>query len=173
MPLSPSDRRFDDAVRGLARGDFDRLAPVFTGPEPEILPWLATGRFGGEPSARVEALTCASFLGAIPVAQWLLEAGDDPAGGSGTGMDALHWAANRRQADAVRLLLRWKAPLETVNMHETTVLGTAIWSAINEPRPTHLEIIGILLDAGARVAGVRHPTGHPAVDALLRHRGLV
>ena len=42
-----------------------------------------------------------------------------------------------------------------MNMHETTVLGTAVWSALNETRPEHLEIIETLLRAGAKRESLR------------------
>jgi ankyrin repeat protein len=149
------ESEFDDAVQGLHRGDFDALAPIFfadsaTTEPSKIMRWHAAGRFQSDPIALEEALTCASFLGATEVAQNLLQAGVDPTAGSGTGMDALHWAVNRGQTGTVDLLLKWKAPLEVRNVHDTTVLGTAIWSALNEPRPQHMEIIETLLDAGAR-----------------------
>jgi len=64
-------------------------------------------------------------------------------------MDALHWAVNRGKNTTVDLLLQWKAPLEGRNIHGTTVLGTAVWSALNEPRPQHMQIIDTLLKAGA------------------------
>ncbi len=86
-------------------------------------------------------------------------------------MDALHWAANRGQLEIVRLLLRPKAPLETRSMYGATVLGTAVWSAIHEPRPGQLQIIEELLNAGARVNEVEYPTGKEQIDALLQRFG--
>jgi hypothetical protein len=85
-------------------------------------------------------------------------------------MSALHWAANRGQIDAVRLLLNAGAPLETRNMYGGTVLGQTVWSAINEPRPGQLEAIAMLLDAGADAGAVELPTGDEQIDALLRRR---
>jgi ankyrin repeat protein len=70
-------------------------------------------------------------------------------------MDALHWAVNRGKNATIDLLLQWKAPLEGRNIHGTTVLGTAVWSALNEPRPQHMQIIETLLDAGASPQNVR------------------
>ena len=155
------DAELEDAVQGLHRGDFDALAPLFfTDPArptepPRIMMWHAAGRFHSDPSAVAEALTCASFLGTTLVAQYFLQAGVDPTAGSGTGMDALHWAVNRGKTSMVDLLLQWKAPLEVRNMHGTTVLGTGIWSALNESRPQHMQIIETLLDAGASRENVR------------------
>jgi hypothetical protein len=57
-------------------------------------------------------------------------------------------------------------------MHGGTVLGTAVWSAINEPWwPDQLQIIEDLLDAGAHLEGAGYPTGHTDIDALLRRHG--
>ena len=171
-PASESDPRFDAALNGLHRGDFDGLAPLFF-PDPgrpvessQIIQWHAAGRFRTDPIALAEALTCASFLGATDVAQYLLQAGVDPATGSGTGMDALHWAVNRGQLKATTLLLKWGAPLEVRNMHGTTVLGTAVWSALNEARPEHAQIIEELLKAGARVEDLKSPAAY--VEGRLR-----
>jgi ankyrin repeat protein len=172
------DPEFDDAVLGLRRGDFDALAPLFfTDPAkptepPRIVMWQAAGRFQGHPSAVAEALTCASFLGTTLVAQHLLQAGVDPTAGSGTGMDALHWAVNRGKNATVDLLLQWKAPLEVRNVHGTTVLGTAVWSALNEPRPQHMQIIEMLLKAGASPENVRPVASYVEgqFDEVQRHR---
>jgi len=79
------------------------------------------------------------FLGCTKVAEYLLMNGVDPSGGAATGLNAFHWAANRGQVDAVRLLLRWNAPLGTRSMYGGNVLDTAVWSAINEPRPGQRE----------------------------------
>jgi ankyrin repeat protein len=167
------DATFTDALQGLHRGDFSRLEGLFhersgASGQPQIIEWLEQGRFREQPKALAEALTCASFLGRTSVAEHLLKQGVNPSGGAGTGLDALHWAANRGQLEAVRLLIRAKAPLETRSMYGGTAVGTAIWSAINEPRRDHLPIIEELLDAGARLDGLDYPTGNKDIDAILR-----
>jgi ankyrin repeat protein len=172
--LTADEAAFHDALRGLERGDFSRLEPLFVrredpaGNQSRILEWYEQGLFRNQPKALAEALTCACFLGLTSVADYLLTQGVDPTAGAGTGLAAFHWAANRGQLETVRLLIRRKAPLETRSMHGGTVLGTAVWSAINEPRPDHLQIIEELLDAGARLENVDHPTGHEHVDTVLR-----
>jgi ankyrin repeat protein len=138
---------FEEAIEGLRRGDFSRLDPLFA--HGTIIQWYEAGRFRDEPIALLEALSCACFNGRIAVAEYLLNHGVNPSGGNGTGLDAFHWAANRGQLEAVRLLIRHKAPLETRSMYDGTVLGTALWSARNEPRPDHPQIIEELLKAGA------------------------
>jgi hypothetical protein len=171
-----SDAAFTDALEGLHRGDFSRLGRLFDersghAGKPQIVEWHEQGRFRDQPKALAEALTCASFLGRTAVAEYLLKQGVDPSGGAGTGLDALHWAANRGQLEAVRLLIRANAPLETRSMYGSTALGTAIWSAINEPRLDHPQIIEELLNGGAHLEDVEYPTGHKPIDAILqRHR---
>jgi hypothetical protein len=147
------DSAFAAALEGLRRGDFSRLAPLFDAGSggsgrSRIVEWHDEGRFRDQTKALAEALTCASFLGCTTVVEYLLKQGVNPSGGASTGLDALHWAANRGQLEAVRLLVSAKAPLETRSMYGGTALGTAIWSAVNEPRRDHLQIIEELLERG-------------------------
>lgn len=169
------DAAFADALEGLQQGDFSRLEPLFDehagSGRARIVAWLEEGRFRDQPAALAEALTCASFLGRTRVVEYLLSQGVDAAGGAGTGLNALHWAANRGQLEAVRLLIRAKAPLETRSMYGGTALGTVVWAAVHEPRGEQQRIIEELLDAGADPEQADYPTGHEQIDALLRrHR---
>jgi hypothetical protein len=174
----PTDDRaaLDDALAGLRQGDCTRLTPLFGDPahpsraESRIVDWVEAGAFAEHPDALAEALTCACWLGRTGVAAHLLDRGVDPAAGTATGLDALHWAANRGQLAAVRLLLARGASPETVSSFGGTALRTAVWSAIHEPRPDHLAIVGALLAAGARPERAGYPTGHARIDALLRAR---
>src|SRR5438105_3669071 len=95
MP-SKDDPQYRDAVQGLSRGDFSRLDPLF---DERIVEWHRLGLFDGEPEALAEAFCCACFLGKTDVAEYLLGQGVDPLAGSGTGMNAFHWAANRGQLE--------------------------------------------------------------------------
>src|SRR5215467_9588481 len=168
------DTALDDAMEGLRRGDFSRLDSLFQskdGSRPQIVEWVEQGRFLGHDQELAEALTCACFNGRTEVAEYLLNRGIAASGGTGTGMDAIHWAVNRGQLDAVRLLIRHKVPLESRSMYGGTALGTAVWSAINEPRADHLIIIEELLAAGALVQGAGYPTDRAGIDALLRSYG--
>lgn len=166
---------FNDAIEGWRRGDFDRLAALFAerAGGPVIVRWHAAGRFAAHPAELAEALSNAAFLGRTTVVTYLLDAGVDATAGTACGMDALHWAANRGKLETVRLLIERGAPLETINMHGTTALGTAVWSAVNEPwwGPAQIEIIKTLLDAGARVDGAGYPSGRADVDDVLRQFG--
>ncbi len=176
MPIiqrNAGDAEFSDALQGLHRGDFSRLEPLFDersgrSGKSRIIEWYEEGLFRDEPKALAEALTCACFLGCTGVADYLLKQGVSPSGGAGTGLNALHWAANRGQLEAVRLLIRAGAPLETRSMYDGTALGTAIWSAIHEPRRDHEQITEELLKAGASLEDVGYPTGHESIDAILQ-----
>jgi hypothetical protein len=176
MAGTGDDDTFTDALEGLHRGDFSRLEPLFDerfgrSGKPQIVEWHEQGRLRDQPKALAEALTCASFLGRTSVVEYLLKQGVHPSGGAGTGLDALHWAANRGQLEAVRLLIRAKAALETRSMYGGTALETAIWSAINEQRGDQLQVIQELLNAGAYLDDTDYPTGDQHVDAILqRHR---
>ena len=102
-----TDATFTDALERLLRGDFSRLERLFDertsrSGKPQIVEWHEQGRFRDQPQALAEALTCASFLGRTGVAVYLLKQGVNPSGGAGTGLDVLHWAANRGQLEAVR-----------------------------------------------------------------------
>ena len=166
-----------DALRGLEGGDFSRLESLFDKPpSPDdgkcrIVKWYEKGYFDNEPKALVEACTCACFLGRTSVADFLLTHGVDPAAGTSTGLSAFHWAANRGNLDTVKLLIERNAPLELVNMYGGTVLGCAVWSAINEPRVDHVAIIEALLAAGAKIDEADYPTGNERVDEVLRRHG--
>ena len=58
-------------------------------------------------------------------------------------------------------------------MYGGNVLDTAVWSAINEPRPNHMQIIEELLQAGARLEDEEWPTGHEQIDTILKRHGAV
>jgi Ankyrin repeat len=167
---------FADAVEGLLQGDFSRLEPPFAEGSAEdgncsrIREWYEKGCFRNQPKALVEAFTCACFLAATGVAEFLLNEGVDPSGGDATGVGAFHWAANRGQLETVRLLIERKVPLETKNMYGGAVLGMAVWSAMHEPRPDHVAIIGTLADAGALLDTTGFPTGVKRIDDVLRSR---
>lgn len=174
MKISKNNAAFDDTLEGLRRGDFSRLDPRFQskdGSPPQIVGWIEQGDFRGREQELGEALTCACFNGRTEVAEYLLNLGIAPSGGMGTGLNAIHWAANRGQLETVRLLLRHRVPLESRSMYDGTALGTAVWAAIHEPRADHFAIIEELLAAGARVQDAGYPTGKDSVDALLRRYG--
>jgi hypothetical protein len=176
-PQDEDDALFRDAVRGLLAGDFSRLEPLFGAASPaagtacRIVDWVEQGRFADHADALAEALTCACFLGRTGVVEVLLARGVELTAGTRTGVDGLHWAANRGQLETVRVLLARGVEVETRNMYDGTALGMAVWSAVNEPRAEHLSIVEALLDAGARVDEVCVPTGDARLDEVLRRYG--
>lgn len=166
-----SEISFEEALGGLKAGDFTRLAPLFDASGAfscPIVRWHEAGRFAHEQEALAEAFTCACFNGRAEIIQYFLQRGMDPSGGAGTGLNAFHWAANRGQKEVVQILIRAAAPLETPNAYGGTVLGSAVWAAVHEPKPDHLGIIQLLLEASAKVDRADYPSGSEVVDALLR-----
>ncbi|MBL9169019.1 MAG: ankyrin repeat domain-containing protein [Verrucomicrobiales bacterium] len=167
---------FSEALTGLMNGDFTRLASLVAGTDgstSEIIRWHKAGLFQAQPEALDETFTCACFNGCIELAERLLAHGLDPSGGAATGLNAFHWAVNRGHLDIVRLLIRHKSPLDIQNNYGGTVLGCAVWSAINEPKPAHPAIIETLLLAGAHVHEAGFPTGNERIDEILRRFGAI
>jgi hypothetical protein len=154
----PNAAEWLGALQGLKQGDFSWLEPYFTpdftaeGARCRIIEWYEQGAFENEPQALAEALTCACFLGRTGIAEYFLQRGVDVAAGTGTGLSAFHWAANRGNLATVKLLLKHDAPLEVRNSYGGTVLSGTLWAAFHEKqRPDHLPIIEALLAAGAQV----------------------
>src|SRR5689334_1152176 len=118
MNILKNDAAFDHALEGLRRGDFSLLDSLFQNNgdrPPQIVEWVEQGRFREHDQELAEALTCACFNGRTEVAEYLLKRGIAPSGGARTGLDAIHWAANRGQLKAVQLLIgrefRWNPGL--------------------------------------------------------------
>src|SRR5215471_5039746 len=147
-----------DVLQGLKQGDFSRLEPYFTpdytvaSVSCRIIAWYEDGAFENEPKVLAEALTCACFLGRTGIAEYFLQRGVDVTAGTGTGLSAFHWAANRGHLATVKLLLKHHAPLEVRNSYDGTVLSGTLWAAVHERlRSDHLPIIEALIAAGAHV----------------------
>jgi hypothetical protein len=77
-------------------------------------------------------------------------------------------ACDRGQLDTVNVLVQNRVPLEVKSMYGGTVLSTAVWAAINEPKPEHILLIEALIIAGARPEGTNYPSGDTRVDEALR-----
>ncbi len=150
-------------------GDFSLLEPFFReeGSPSTIQGWFEAGAFEDAPAVLLEVFTCASFLGSVGLVKALLASGLPSAGGSATGLSALHWAASRGQHAVLELLLQQKPDLELLNQYGGTVLGQAVWSSIHEPRPGQELCIEALVLAGADLRAVQYPTGHERTDAVL------
>lgn len=105
------------------------------------------------------------------VVEFLLSKGADLADGGQDGQTPLHWAVIIGQLEMVKLLLKYKPPLESRNMYGGTVLGQTMWSAGHGGDPkVYAEIIETLIAAGAEVPP-RHVPVNKSIDDLLRRYG--
>jgi hypothetical protein len=160
---------FRDAVHHLDAGNYSLLEELLDQHHSSLMDLLVAA---GEPKVPMErAFTWACMLGRTRDAEFLMDKGVDPLAGDNTGLNGFHYAASSGHLDIVKLLIERKAPLEITNMYGGTVLGQAVWSAINEPRVDHVAIIEALLVAGAKIEGADYPTGNERVDEVLRRHG--
>lgn len=97
-----------------------------------------------------KAFIWACLYGRTNVFEYMLSIGINPAA-EADGMPALHCAIHGGHLSMVKTLIEKGAPLEALNVHGGTALGGALWSAYNDPKPAHPEIIEILIAAGAKV----------------------
>lgn len=138
----------------LDQGNFTALEETLGGSEAfdrHIVEWHASGKFDTEPEALGEALSCACMLGRTETARYLIEHGVDPYAGMKTWLAGPHWAASSGQLDTIKMLIEKRIPLEIENKYGGTVLGQALWSAVNEHSDNHADIIECLIRAGAEV----------------------
>jgi hypothetical protein len=148
------DQLFQRALDALGKGDFSRLEIMLGGPDrfdTQIIDWCEEGKFETEPEMLAEVLTCACMLGRTTAARYLLDKSVDPLAGIKTGLNGFHYAASGGRLDIIRLLVERKVPMEVENMYGGTVLGQALWSAVNEYTPDHADVIEALIDAGAMI----------------------
>ncbi|HEX2269092.1 MAG TPA: ankyrin repeat domain-containing protein [Pyrinomonadaceae bacterium] len=97
----------------------------------------------------------------------------DLSGHGGDGQTGLHCAAICGQLETIKLLLKFKPPLEVVNVYGGTVLGQTLWSAAHGgDTKLYSAIIETLIAAGAKVPA-RHVPVNDAIDELLRRHGSV
>ena len=160
---------YRDAVHHLDAGNYSLLEDLLDQHRLSLIDLLVAA---GEPKIPMEqAFTWACMLGRTNDAKFQLDKGVDPLAGDNTGLNGFHYAASSGHLDVVKLLIERKVPLEVKNMYGGTVLGQAVWSAINESRADHLAIIEALLDAGANIDEAGYPTGNERVDEVLRRHG--
>jgi ankyrin repeat protein len=114
-----------------------------------------------------QAFIYACQYGHNNICESLLDHGVDPAAQARIGQTGLHYAAHYGQLETVKMLIKRNAPLEVKNMYDGTVLGQALWSAFNEPHKDHLQIVEVLIAAGA----VIEPDWNKWIDELRRHDG--
>lgn len=133
----------------------------------------------GRPRSRMtrkrvqSAFLMACGWGCNEVVEFLLDKGVDLGGHDGDGQTGLHCAAINGQLATIKLLLRFKPPLEATNVYGGTVLGQTAWSAAHGgDTQLYTEIIEALIAAGAKVPA-RHVPVNQAIDELLRRHGSV
>ncbi len=141
---------FQYAIAAMERGDFSALESMVGGSDrfdDQVAEWYDKGYFKNEPETLAEVLTASCMLGYDQTVEYLLDKGVDPLAGTKTGLNGFHYAASSGQLNVIRLLIERKVPMESENMYGATVLGQALWSAVNESSPVHAEIIEALIDA--------------------------
>lgn len=116
------------------------------------------------------ALVWAAMHGRLGVVDLLLRKGVDVAATDQRKFTALHWAAQYGYPQVIELLMEWQAPLEVENEFGGTPLGQVVWTCVHERlMPEHLEVIRMLVDAGAPVdAGWFKAELPPALNEVLR-----
>ena len=148
------DEKWKKAVGALEKGDFSRLEILLGGPlefDKTIIGWYEDGSFNDQRELLAEALTCACMLGRVDAARFLLEKGVDPYAGMKTGSAGPHYAVGSGRLDVVQMLIEKQIPLEVTNIYGGTVLGQALWSAVNEHKEASADIIDALIGAKAVV----------------------
>ena len=143
---------FQYAVAAMVRGDFSALESMVGGPErfdDQVIEWYEKGFFENAPETLAEIFSSACMLGHVRSAEYLLDKGVDPYAGMNTGLSGFHYAASSGRLEVIKLLISRKIPMEVRNMYGGTVFEQALWSAVNEYKSDHAEIIEALINAGA------------------------
>jgi len=148
------DELWQKTLVHLFEGNFTALEEMLGGPDGfdrNIVEWYDTGKFDPEPEMLAEALSCACMLGRTETARHLIDAGVDPYAGMLTCLAGPHWAASSGRLDVIKMLIEKNIPLETENKYGGTMLGQALWSAVNEHADSHADIIECLILARTEV----------------------
>jgi Ankyrin repeats (3 copies) len=145
---------FHYAMAALWRGDFTALEQAIGGPnafDRQAIEWYEKGYLTDEPETMAELFAAACWLGHAKTAEFLLDKGVDPYAGMRTGLSGFHWAASSGKLDVIKLLVERNVPMEVKSMYDSTPLGQALWSAINEHTESHAAIVESLIYGGAHV----------------------
>ena len=154
----PANRKypllFHYTISALWRGDFTALDQTIGGGEAfyeRVVEWFESGYLTAEPETMAELFAAACWLGHVRTAEFLLDKGVDPYAGMRSGLSGFHWAASSGKLGIIKLLVDRKVPMEVKGMYDNTVLGQALWSAINEHTDDHAEIVESLIAGGAHL----------------------
>ena len=133
----------------MERGDFSAFNSMIGGADnfdALIRQWYDKGYFINQSETLAEIFTASCMLGHDGTAAYLLDQGVDPLAGTKTGLNGFHYAASAGRLNVIKLLIDRKVPTEVENMYGGTVLGQALWSAVNEHKSDHAAIIEALID---------------------------
>ena len=143
------DELWPYVVKALDHGDFTWLDKLLRSQDASLIELL---KANGEPTNEMnEAFAFACMVGRTDDAEALLDKGVDPYAGMKTWLAGPHWAVSSGQLETVKMLLRRNVPMNIENRYGGTMLGQAFWSAVNEHKSTHAEIIEKLIEAGAEI----------------------
>lgn len=144
---------FHYAVAAMERGDFSALESTLgeANFHSQIVDWYESGMFDTEQETLAEVLSASCMLGQTRTAEYLIDKGVDPYAGMRSWLAGPHYAVSSGRLETVKMLLEKKVPMEVENRYGGTLLGQALWSAINEHKDDHAEIIEQLIEAGAHV----------------------
>jgi ankyrin repeat protein len=108
----------------------------------------------------------------LPAVSAMLRRGFPVTALSQHGATPLHWAAFHGNADMMEEILPYNPPIDAQDRQfHGTAMGWLIHGALNPwgfSTGQHSECAHLLLDAGAQVDQTSLPTGHDAVDRVLR-----
>lgn len=145
---------FRFAIAAMDMGNFTSLEKTVGGPDAfdnQMIDWYEKGYFAEHQETLAEIFAAACLLGHPKTAEYLLDKGVDPYSGMKTGLAGFHYAVSGGRLSVVKALIARRIPTDVENMYGGTVLGQALWSAINEHNENHAAIIEALVDAGAHV----------------------
>jgi hypothetical protein len=136
-------------------------------------PWR---RLPPNPETHIEwALVWACKFARVPVAEFLIELGVNPAAADGYDMTALHWAGANGLISVMERLVALGVPLEAENAWGGTVLNSTLHFVVHDRKKgaDYPAAVELLLRAGADVSVVDPtPTGNAGVDEVIRrYRG--